>query len=125
MEDQSSIKAAIEQFIAAYNNGNLNGVLACYSDDLIKTRNGAPAENKSETARRLADVFANFHSRVEVENEELIVSGNYAFTRGSFRVTLKPKNGGDSAIIERRYLELWQKEDGRWLVMRTMDNQAS
>jgi ketosteroid isomerase-like protein len=99
-------------------------MLACYGDDLLKLRQGAPAETKAEVAARVAQVFAKFDSRVEVAVDEILVSGSTAFTRGSFTVTLKPKAGGESQTIERRYLEIWRKEDGRWLVVRTMDNSA-
>lgn len=125
MSDQKAIEAAIAEFVKAYNAGDLNRVLDYYTDDLIKIRQGAPAETKSETAQRVAAVFAKFHSRVDVVTDEIRASGDIAFTRGSFRVTLTPKAGGESQVIERRYLEIWRKEHGRWLVARTMDNTVS
>jgi ketosteroid isomerase-like protein len=124
MSQEKEIAGAIEGFIKAYNSGDLDGMLACYGDDLLKLRQGAPAETKAEVAARVAQVFAKFDSRVEVAVDEILVSGSTAFTRGSFTVTLKPKAGGESQTIERRYLEIWRKEDGRWLVVRTMDNSA-
>jgi len=102
--------------------GDIDSVLGYYGEDLIKIRYGAPAETKSETAQRVRAVFENFHSRVDVVNDEIIASGNLGFTRGSFTVTLTPKTGGESQSISRRYLEVWRKENGRWLVVRTMDN---
>jgi ketosteroid isomerase-like protein len=122
MDDKKAIESAIAEFASAYNAGDLARVLAYYGDDLIKVRNGAPPETKAETAKRIAAAFEKFRSRVEVANEEIHVSGDFAFTRGSFRVTLMPKAGGDSQIADRRYLEIWRKESGRWLVVRTMDN---
>jgi len=123
MSDQKVIESAIADFIKAYNAGDLAKVLEYYADDIIKVRQGAPPETKSETAPRVAAVFAKFHSRVDVVTDEIRTSGDLAYTRGSFRVTLTPKAGGESQIIERRYLEIWRKEHGRWLVARTMDNQ--
>lgn len=122
MSEPQAIAATISEFVNAYNAGDLDRVLAYYGDDLVKVRQGARPETKSETARRLAEVFAQFHSRVEVVTDEIHASGEMAFTRGSFRVTLTPKAGGEAQIIERRYLEIWRKEGGRWLVVRTMDN---
>jgi ketosteroid isomerase-like protein len=52
----------------------------------------------------VAEVFKNFHSRVEVANEEIVVSG------------------GATQHFDRRYLEIWRKEGGQWKVSRTMDN---
>ena len=122
MTVKEEIKRSIDEFVNAYNSGDIDAVLACYGDDLIKLRQGAPPETKPEVARRVAEVFTKFHSRVDVSNDEILVSGELAFTRGSFRVTLTPKAGGETQTIDRRYLELWRKENGRWLVVRTMDN---
>src|SRR5215813_12175281 len=114
MEDREMITAAIDDFITAYNSGDLARVLAYYSDDLIKSRHGAAAESKSETADRLVSVFAGFYSKVDATVEEVEVSGNLAYTRGELRVTLTPKSGGEAQTIERRYLEIWRKENGQW-----------
>jgi ketosteroid isomerase-like protein len=122
LNEEKTIEASISEFIRVYNAGDLEGVLAYYSDDLIKIRQGGPAETKAETAKRVAGVFDKFHSRVDVTNDEIRVAGEMAYTRGTFRVTLSPKAGGERQIIERRYLEIWLKEDGRWRVARTMDN---
>ena len=91
-------------------------------DDLINTCRGAPPETKAEAARRLAAAFDGFNSRVQVSNDEVFTTGEVAFTRGRFRVTLQPKSGGETRANDRRYLEVWRKEGGRRLVMRTMDN---
>lgn len=122
MNDQAAIKAAIAEFIKAYNAGDIAGVTAYYGDDIIKVRNGARPEMKPEVVHRLTEVFNKYHSRVEVVIDEIFTFGDLAFTRGSYRVTLSPKAGGGSQAMERRYLEIWRKENARWLVVRTMDN---
>jgi uncharacterized protein (TIGR02246 family) len=122
MTVEEEIKRVIDEFIKAYNSGDIDAVLACYGDDLVKLRQGAPPETKAEVARRVANVFNKFHSRVDVRNDEILVAGELAFTRGSFRVSLTPRAGGEAQTIDRRYLEVWGKENGRWSVIRTMDN---
>jgi ketosteroid isomerase-like protein len=121
-QDRAAILLAIARFKAAYDSGNLEGIAVCYSDDLVKVRQGAPPETKPEVIARIAAVLRDYAGRVEVDNEELEGSGDFAFTRGSFIVTLTPKAGGVPKKIKRRYLELWRKERGTWLVIRTMDN---
>lgn len=122
MTEIKEIESAIRGFKRAYDAGNLDAVLAYYTDDLIKMRQGAEAETKKVTAQRVSSVFANFSSKVDVIVDEIIVEGNLAFTRGSFQVTLTPKAGGEKIVMERRYLEVWRKVNGEWLVARTMDN---
>ena len=122
MTVEDEIKRAIDEFIKAYNRGDIQAMLNCYGDDLVKLRQGGPPETKPEVAQRVVEVFSKFHSRVDVTVDEIVAAGEFAFTRGSFRVTLTPKAGGEPQTIDRRYLELWRKEHDRWLVVRTMDN---
>lgn len=125
MSDHEAILQAIESFAASYNAGDLPALLAYYDDDLVKLRQGAQAESKAETGRRVKDVFARFDTRVDVRNIEIEVSGDMAFTRGVFAVSLSPRDGGEARQVVRRYLEVWRKRAGTWRVARTMDNMES
>jgi ketosteroid isomerase-like protein len=123
VSDRKLIETAISEFTAAYNSSDADRVIQYYADDLIKIRNGAPPETKPDTARRIREVFEHYRSRVEVVTDEIEVHGEMAFTSGSFRVTLAPKTGaGQTQTLDRRYLEIWRKTQGRWQVARTMDN---
>jgi ketosteroid isomerase-like protein len=122
VSDSGEILEAIESFARAYNSGDLAALLAYYDDDLVKLRQGAPPESKAEMERRVRDVFARFHTKVEVENLEIETVNDLAFTRGLFTVTLSARTGGDVHRVVRRYLEVWRKRAGRWRVARTMDN---
>jgi ketosteroid isomerase-like protein len=122
MTSEAEITTAIAEFVKAYNSGDIQAMLACYGDDLVKLRQGALPETKPEVAQRVAEVFTQYHSRVGVNIDEVVAAGEFAFTRGSFRVTLAPKAGGETQTIDRRYLEIWRREHNRWLVVRTMDN---
>jgi len=122
MSDRVLIESAISKFAEAYNSGDLDAVFSYYADDLIKLRNGAPAETKFDTERRVRHVFAQYETRVDVTTDEIQVEGEFAFTRGTFRVSVTPKVGGETQVIDRRYLEIWRRDSGRWLVVRTMDN---
>lgn len=124
MNAHDEIKKAIEGFKKAYDAGNLEGILAYYTEDLIKLRDGAPAETKRDLASRVAAVFERFNSTVDATVEEVISSGDLAVVRGTFHVTLTSKQGGDEHVLDRRYLEVWRKQDGQWKVARTMDNEG-
>jgi uncharacterized protein (TIGR02246 family) len=124
MSEAEAILAAIQAFVVAYNSSDLGALLAYYADDLVKVRQGAEPKSKVETARRLREVFDRFQTHVKVSNTEVVVSGDMALTRGTFRVTLTPRDGGERQEVARRYLEIWHKRDGAWQVTRTMDNVA-
>jgi uncharacterized protein (TIGR02246 family) len=122
MSDEQEIRQAIAQFVEAYNAGDADRIASYYADDLVKLRAGAPAEAKDDTVRRVKDVMARFQGHLEVHNDEITVAGNMAFTRGRLSITLTPRGEGAPQTIERRYLEVWRKDAGRWRVIRTMDN---
>ncbi len=122
MSDEQQITQAIAQFVEAYNAGDADRIASYYADDLVKLRAGAPAEAKDDTVRRVRDVLARFQGHLEVHNDEITVAGNMAFTRGRLLITLTPRAAGAPQTIERRYLEVWRKDAGRWRVIRTMDN---
>jgi len=121
--DADDIRRAIAEFIAAYDAGDADRVIAYYAEDLVKVRAGAPPETRTEAAARIRDVLARYQGHLEVHNDELEVAGDMAFTRGTLSIRLRPRDGGGpEQSIERRYLEIWRKRAGRWLVVRTMDN---
>jgi len=122
MSDEEQIKQAIAQFVEAYNAGDADRIASYYADDLVKLRAGAPAEAKDDTVRRVKDVMARFQGHLEVHNDEIVVAGNMAFTRGRLLITLTPRAEGAPQTIERRFLEVWRKDAGRWRVIRAMDN---
>jgi len=122
MGDEQQIAQAIAEFVAAYNAGDADRIASYYADDLVKLRAGAPPEAKDDTVRRVKDVLARFRGHLDVKNDEITVAGNMAFTRGRLVITLTPRAEGAPQTIERRYLEVWRKDAGRWRVIRTMDN---
>lgn len=123
MTAEDEIRSAIRSFATAYRNGDIDALLACYSDDLIKDRAGAPSESKAQTAQRVRQVFRSHRTDIDVQVSEVLVGGDLACVRGAFTVTLHPREGGSPVSIARRYLEIWRNEDGAWRVIRTMDNE--
>ena len=58
--DRDTIARQIEEFIRAYEAGDLAGVMDYYSPDMIKLRQNAPPESRAETQERVAGVFRDF-----------------------------------------------------------------
>jgi ketosteroid isomerase-like protein len=122
MTDRQQIEAAIARFIAAYNAGDAATLINCYDADLVKLRQGAPPESRDEAAARISNVMAAYAGRLEVRNDEFLIAGDLAVVRGQLRIELTPRAGGSGQVLQRRFLEVWRKKNGEWLVFRTMDN---
>lgn len=124
LTDHDAILRRIEAFIRAYNAQDVAGIMKCYAADLVKTRQGAAPEGHAETSARLHALFDRYTGHLTVVNDEIVVSGQMAFVRGSLRIVLEARDGGESPVLEQHFLEIWRKEGGEWLVARTMDNSA-
>lgn len=121
-DDDALIRQEIARFIDAYNRGDVEALVACYTDDLVKLRQGGAAEAKQQTADRIRAAFRTHNGKLTVTVDELTISGDMVFVRGTLHVVLTPRSGGDPLDVQRRYVELWRRERGAWRVARTMDN---
>lgn len=125
--DTKAIESAINDFIEGYNAGEVDRLLKVYSDDFIDMSVGAPTVQGKEaleyTESKLKETFANYTGNLSVSTDRISVSGDVAYTYGSFEVRLKPKDKGEDVLIHRRFLEIWRKQgDGNWKVIASMDN---
>lgn len=121
--DREAIEKQIAAFIRAYEAGDLAGVMDYYAPDMVKLRQGAAPETRARTQERVAGVFREFSRSLSVVNDEIVASGDLAYTRGTLKLTLTPLAGNaPPLVVERRFLEIWRRSGGRWLVARAMDN---
>ena len=67
-------------------------------------------------------VFREQDRRLEVTNDEIEASGDLAFVKGRFVLTLTPRSGGSRTEVRRRFIEIWRRENGAWRVSRAIDN---
>jgi nucleoside triphosphatase len=120
--DLAAIEHAVGRFRAAFAAGDPAALADCYSDDLIKMRQGFAAEDKSGAVARIAATLREARGDLEVRNDEIVISGDLAVVIGSFVVALTPKTGGDPRMLRRRFVEVWRREEVGWRVYRTLDN---
>ena len=58
------------------------------------------------------DLFTKYDRHLEITTDEIRVSGTMGFERGSLKVVLHPKSGGEAKTEEHRFLDVWEKRDG-------------
>jgi len=122
MDDIKQIYESIKGLCDSYKKGDLEGILDYYSDSIFRLSSQSPCEDKTEIARSIATDLAENDISFEVIVDEVRASGNLAAVCGSSRVKLKPKPSGKSLTIERRFIDVWQKENGFWKVRLMMNN---
>ncbi len=131
VEEASTTEADVEAinqlpatFAAALNAGDLDGIMAGFTDDAVRMPPNAPAIIGKESIRSLMQTNLE-QNTYQLDNppEEVQVSGDLAFARGTYTVTVTPKAGGESIQREGKYLVVFQKQpDGSWKAARDIWN---
>ena len=117
-----------EKYSEYMNEGNVDDWLKMWDVDGVQLAPGAPASEgiaaitKSITAQHAASDFERF----KIINKEIEVSGNLGFARGNYTFTAIPKDGGDKAEFEGKYLTIFKRQaDGSWRIYRDCFNPNS
>ena len=123
-EDRAKMAEVSRQWLDSYANGDLDGIMALMHPDSIVMPHNQP------TSTGLEEVRAFFGSRIGrpgvsfVDNlEEIRINGSWALVLGTFVVKVTPEEGADPVVVHNgRYLVVYEKVDGEWLMLRDMDN---
>ena len=124
--DVEAINQMAANYAAAENAGDLDGIMAVFTDDAVRMPPNAPAIIGKESIRSLMQTNLE-QNTYQLDNppEEVQVSGDLAFARGTYTVTVTPKAGGESIQLEGKYLVVCQKQpDGSWKAARDIWNEG-
>jgi uncharacterized protein (TIGR02246 family) len=112
---QAAVDALIERFAAH----DAAGVASFYTEDAVMM----PPDSEPLTGRAaIQEFFARTNAPgtppVEFATVETLVLGDHAWRQGSFRV----EGPGTDAPVSGKFVELWKKVDGAWLLHRDIWN---
>jgi ketosteroid isomerase-like protein len=117
-----------EKYSAYMNDGNVDDWLKMWDENGVQLAPGAPAFEGiaaitvSITAQHAASDFGQF----EIMNQEVEVSGDLGFARGTYSFIATPKEGGDEQHFEGKYLTIFKRQaDGNWKIYRDCFNPNS
>ena len=127
--DVNEVAAAINAIWREYEASQLAGDpdrwIALWADDGVQLPPGSPAVvgKAAIDAKDRSDLAANEYSEFTINNEEVEVSGDLAFARGTFKVTVTAKSGGDPMHFEGKYTTIFrQQPNGTWKIYRDTFN---
>jgi uncharacterized protein (TIGR02246 family) len=120
--DVTAIHAATAAWVAAYNAGDADKIVALYADDAIMMPPDAAAATGHEAMKQYltADMAGAKAAGVSfaLDADASGVSGDLAWHSGTFHVA-----GADGASVSTgKYTEVWRKTDGKWLMIRDVWN---
>jgi uncharacterized protein (TIGR02246 family) len=114
--DKEMITAISAQRAKAFREGNAAGIAVHFADSCVLMAPGKPVSKGTMAVKEYyQSIFNEYLADLESRYEEVEVSGNLAYGRGEAKVTLIPRNGGDTLISTAKYLNILKKQaDGVW-----------
>ena len=120
-------KSAIEKLLFSYrdalNASDVSKILPLYTNDGVFMPSNAPSAVGQEQVKASYEfVFNTIQLNIEFFIDEIVVNGNYAFSRTTSKGTTLIHQNGQTVPEENRELFVLQKADGQWKIARYMFN---
>lgn len=122
--DVEAIKTVDKKFLAAWNADDVAALVALLDDDAVIMPPGQPTVTGRKACEAwIASSQEEFTSQHTWSSEEIMVSGDWAFSRGTAAGTNTPKAGGKSIQIDATYIWILKRQsDGSWKYARSIFN---
>jgi uncharacterized protein (TIGR02246 family) len=122
--DMGTIQRVREAHIAALNAGDADAWVSLFTDDGVQMPPNAPAHVGRERVRAWSRAFLEaFRATFTLSVAEVRVTGEWAFERGAYRITLTPQAGGRPIQDVGKYITLYQRlPGGTWGIARDIWN---
>ena len=121
--DEQKIREVHSTWIEAVNAGDLVRLLALMADDVVFLNPGRAPFGRDG----FAPGFSAAHQQARIvcvsDLEEVVISGDLAYQRGTFTVAATPKSGGATNRISGNFLRIYRRQpDGSWSMTIDMFN---
>jgi ketosteroid isomerase-like protein len=118
--DKSALEAGATAWMEAFGAKDIDAITAFYAEDAVLLPPDAPAIfGRDAISATMQEMFAAGLS-IELEDLEIKVAGNLGYKAGRYRT-----RGEDGSLIDRgKYIEIWSKIDGNWVLHRDIWNSS-
>lgn len=124
--DKKEILRLIREQTDAYNHGNASLFLSSIAEDRISLNPNQPTVVGRGDEKELQDFFDRVEQYTNLQVDELVVFGDWAFERGSGEGTLTPKSAAEkqdpTASYSYKYIRVWNRRSEGWKVVRSIWN---
>jgi ketosteroid isomerase-like protein len=116
--DIAAINEIWNQYTLAINSADYELWISLWEDNGVQMPPDAPAVFGKEQIRVVNESkFEPFNVNAAIKNDEVLIDGGLAFSRGTYTAALTPKAGGETINIIGKYLTIFKKQiDGSWKI---------
>lgn len=115
--DERAIREMSNARARAFNEGDATAIARYFTEDAILMAPGSPPLQGPEAVEEYyQQIFDEYDTELTSSYQEIMVSGNLAYGRGTAEVRLIPKNGDPAITSVSKYLNILQRQDdGSWM----------
>ena len=114
-DDVTALRSVINEWVDAGNANDPNRTCRLVTDQFEMIPPGEPPAAGSQGHVFLRGFFERFIPRLNSTTIELVVSGDWAFRRYAYELTLTPEAGGEAVAEKGHGIHLLQRQgDGSW-----------
>jgi len=124
-EDIAAINELYNQYCIQANAGDLDNFLSLWADTAVKMEPDKPSIiGKENIKNNFKPSFELFSLNVKIYGDtEIQISGDMAFSRGTYTLSLTPKEGGATTTFDGKWLDIDKRQtDGSWKIYIDMVN---
>ena len=124
-QDRADLLALSEDWTEDYISGNIDGLMAVMSDDVMILSQKSATVSGTEAVRAYFEARAGKPGVTFKDSlQEIHVNGDSAFVRGDFVLEIAPWEEGKPGFTRHgRYLVLYERNaEGKWKMIRDIDN---
>jgi ketosteroid isomerase-like protein len=118
--EKNALEAGAAAWMEAFGAKDIEAMTAFYAEDAVLLPPNAPAIfGRDAISATMQEMFAAGLG-IELEDLEIKVAGNLGYKAGRYRT-----RGEDGSLIDRgKYIEIWSKVDGTWVLHRDIWNSS-
>jgi uncharacterized protein (TIGR02246 family) len=120
----NAIRALHGTFMEAYNRGDIETLAGLFTQDAIRMPPfGVAFQGEAAIRADFASIFGQNDGDISITVDETRLSGDFAIARGTWAVSLTPKNGDAVTTDVGKWLNLLERQtDGSWKISRNIWN---
>jgi ketosteroid isomerase-like protein len=117
-DDEAEIRQFLETAGEAVSAGDVEAEVNRFTDDGIYMWPDAPAiEGREELREWFERRFALVEAQIQNQSQELVVSGDWAFERGTYVARIRPRAGTAVDTVLGKYVNVLRRQpDGSWKI---------
>lgn len=124
-EDLRAIEALNQHDVKAALAGDIRAIASQWTDDFVVLSSGPTLRGREAHVLMLERGAEHGHAFVSIDYtvafEEITVLGDYAYEWGTYRGSMRPRDGGETISYGGKLLRILQRQpDGAWKMHRTM-----